>query len=311
MSANTASKPGLISQHVADLQQAWKEMRSRPAASLATVLAIASTLLIPILLLLLSTGLSESLARYSANPKITAYLADSDNEDQISRVSERLLQRDDISVVEVVTKEQALQDFSNLGGFSGLLTELENNPLPNTLLITPLPFNNGQLENLAAELRGYAEIEHLEFDIEWIKGLQGFTALLQTLGLAMAALAILGFFLVIGNSVKLTVRQAEDEIKVLKLIGAPDAFILQPLIYSGLLYGLFAAIVAFLLQFTIFGTFNLLIGDFYQEFGGPAPLEISFSLSMFGFFACLLGSVCMGALASGFSAYQAIKALES
>lgn len=310
MSANAPQKPSVISQHTGDLLQAWQEMLTTPAASLATILAIASTLLMPILLLLVSTGLSNSLSQYAENPKLTAYLVSSANESSISRVSERLLQREDISVVEIVTKEQALQDFGELSGFTGLLSELEENPLPDALIITPLALNNAQLEELATELANFPEIERLELDIEWLRSLQGFTGLLQILGLAMGALAILGFFLVIGNSVKLTVQQAEDETRVLKLIGASDAFILQPLIYSGLLYGLFAAILAIFLQWGILAAFNTLISDFVQDYGESALIEISFSLSLTGFFACLLGSASMGALASGLAAYRAIQNLD-
>ncbi|MFT6056656.1 MAG: cell division protein FtsX, partial [Pseudohongiellaceae bacterium] len=68
-----------LQQHVVDLKQAWQEMLSRPVATLATLLAIATTLLVPILLLVISSSLTQTLDQYSNSPRLTAYLIESSN----------------------------------------------------------------------------------------------------------------------------------------------------------------------------------------------------------------------------------------
>lgn len=310
MSKKDPAKPSLISQQLDDLKQAWNEICGQPAASVATVFAIASTLAVPILLILLSTGLGDALGQFSNNPTLTAYLKDADNSDNIDTVSERLLTRSDISFVEIITKSEALTELGELGGLGGLLDELESNPLPDALVITPLTTNYNQLEKLASELSNFAEIERVDADVEWLRSLQGFTGLVQTTGLALGAFTILGFFLVIGNSVKLTIQQSNDEIKVLKLIGAPDSFILQPLLYLGLLYGLFAAFAAVLIQWAILAAFSDQMTDFIGTYNNSITLNASFALSFTGFLTCLVGSAGLGVIASGYCAKQALKALE-
>lgn len=299
-----------LQQHVTDLTQAWQGMLSKPISTSATLLSIATTLLVPILLLVISSGLTQTLDQYSNSPRITAYLVNNSNEAMISEVSERLLSREDIGLIEVVPKETAFTEFADINGFSGLVEELENNPLPDALIISALQLDASQLEALAGELNAFPEIEAVQVEIEWIRRLQGFTELTRSLGLLIGLAALIGFFLVISNTTKLIVQQSEDEIRVLKLIGASDSFILRPLLYAGLLYGLCAAILAFILQLAIIVTFVSMINEFLLEYSASMPSGVDFYLSFWAIASLLLASGFTGLLAAGISAYREILKLE-
>lgn len=299
-----------LQQHGVDLTQAWQRMLARPISTLATLLAIATTLLLPILLLVISSSLTQTLNEYSNSPRLTAYLVNTSNESTISEVSERLLSREDIGLIEVVSKSSAYTEFANISGIGGLLSELEGNPLPDALIVSALELDLVQLESLAEELAAFPEIDLVQLDGEWIRRLQGFTELLRSFGLLIGLAALIGFFLVIANTIKLSVQQSQDEIRVLKLIGAPDAFILRPLLYSGLLFGFFAAVLALILHFSIIVTFRRLIDEFLLEYNASMPADIDFSLGLVGLVLFLLASSSTGLLAAGASAYREILKLE-
>jgi len=299
-----------LQQHVVDLKQAGQGMLARPAATLATLLTIATTLLVPILLLVISSSLTQTLDQYSNSPRLTAYLVESSNEDMIFNVSERLLLREDIGVIEVVPRARAFTEFANVSGFDGLLGELEINPLPDALIISALQLDPTKLESLAKELAAFPEIDIVQLDVEWIKRLQGFTQLMRNFGLLIGLAALIGFFLVIATTTKLIVQQSEDEIRVLKLIGAPDAFILRPLLYSGLLYGFCAAVMALILQLAMIVTLVSLINEFLVEYNTSMPTEIDFNLGLLGAVLMLLASSSLGFLAAGVSAYREVLKLE-
>jgi cell division transport system permease protein len=310
MTSTFSAPSNRLQQHVVDLRQAWQGMLARPIATLSTLLAIATTLLVPILLLVISSGLAQALAPYSSSPRLTVYLIDASDEAMTSDVSERLLSRKDIGLVEVVPKASAFAEFANISGFSDLLGELESNPLPDALIISALELDLTQLESLAAELGAFPEIDLVQLDAQWIRRLQGFTQLIKNFGLLLGLAALLGFFLVIANTTKLIVQQSEDEIRVLKLIGAPDTFILRPLLYSGLVYGFCAAVLAFFLQFAIIAAFANLIDEFLLEYNASLPAQIDFSLRFVWLLCLLLASSFTGLLAAGVSAYQEILKLE-
>jgi cell division transport system permease protein len=53
--------------------------------------------------------------------------------------------------------------------------------------------------------------------------------------------------LVVGNTVRMTIESRRDEIIVSKLVGATDAWVRRPFLYSGFWYGLIGGLLAWLL----------------------------------------------------------------
>lgn len=48
-------------------------------------------------------------------------------------------------------------------------------------------------------------------------------------------------FLIVGNTLRFNVQANKEEIQTMKLIGATDAYILRPYLYSGMWFGLLGA----------------------------------------------------------------------
>ncbi|HRQ64018.1 MAG TPA: FtsX-like permease family protein, partial [Xanthomonadaceae bacterium] len=67
----------------------------------------------------------------------------------------------------------------------------------------------------------------------------------------------LGALLVVGNTVRLDIQGRAEEIAIVQLMGATDAFVRRPFLYGGLWYGLTAAVLALLVvwlaQFALSG----------------------------------------------------------
>jgi cell division transport system permease protein len=60
---------------------------------------------------------------------------------------------------------------------------------------------------------------------------------------------------IIGNTIRLDIQNRREEIEVTKLIGASNAFVRRPFLYSGLWYGLGGGILA--LALVLYGLFAL------------------------------------------------------
>ena len=52
---------------------------------------------------------------------------------------------------------------------------------------------------------------------------------------------------IIGTTLRLAIHNRQEEIQILKLIGATDPYILRPFLYSGIWYGLGGAVLAIFL----------------------------------------------------------------
>ena len=69
----------------------------------------------------------------------------------------------------------------------------------------------------------------------------------QRLIYALLFLFTLGVLLIIGNTIRLITQSHSEEISVLALFGATPGFIRRPILYRGMLYGLFGGLLTCLI----------------------------------------------------------------
>ena len=74
-----------------------------------------------------------------------------------------------------------------------------------------------------------------------------FNAILEVLRRLLVIAAVLlglGVLAVIGNTIRLEIQARRAEIEVTKLVGGSNAFVRRPFLYTGVLYGLGGALLA-------------------------------------------------------------------
>jgi len=119
------------------------------------------------------------------------------------------------------------------------------NFLPHTLVVRPAPVNTAEtMQLLREELENLPETVAVQVDTDWV---QRFHAILDIVdqGIGVGAVLLgLAIVVIIGNTIRLDVENRRDEIEVTKLIGASDAFVRRPFLWSGLWYGLLGGLLA-------------------------------------------------------------------
>ncbi len=86
-----------------------------------------------------------------------------------------------------------------------------------------------------------------QLDEEWIKRLYTIMDFIKRGVWLLGSMLALAVLLVVGNTIRLAIQNRRDEIVIVKLIGGTDAFIRRPFLYTGFWYGLFGALIAFIL----------------------------------------------------------------
>ena len=231
--------------HVSTAVAALGRLARQPFASFLTILVIAVTLALPAAMHLVIKNVQSISGNWANALDFSVYLNTGQTADNARRLADIIEQRADVASVTVITAEEALLEFKEQSGFGAALDHLASNPLPHALVVRPSAVNTEQsMILLNEELGNLPETDFVQVDTEWV---QRFHAILEMFERAVAmGAALLGaaILVIIGNTIRLDIQNRSEEIEVTKLIGASNAFVRRPFLYSGFWYGLAGGLFA-------------------------------------------------------------------
>lgn len=280
----------------------------QPFSSFMIVLVIAVTLALPAAVNLVVKNARSISGSWDNALDFSVFLQQDLPEDEARGLGKLIEQRADVHSVLFISASQALDDFKDQSGFGAALDQLPDNPLPHTLIVRPSPGNtSASMILLQEELGNLPEAEHVQIDTEWV---QRFHAILdivrQTIAIGAALLGI-AIIVVIGNTIRLDIENRRNEIEVTKLIGASNAFVRRPFLWTGFWYGLLGGSLALALVY--YGLF-LLRGP-VSRLAGLYQSDISIAAMNFQEAMAIIGiGVFLGLFASWFTAARHMRRIE-
>ena len=217
-----------------------------PISTGLTVLVIALALALPTSLRLLVLNAEAATGDFSNAVNLSVYLKTDVPLVKAQQLERSARERPDVARVELISSDKAMEEFRKYSGFGAALDALKDNPLPHVLHVQP----RGEAQSAAAiqSLRHYftawPEVDLVQVDTEWV---MRFNAIIDVLRHLLAIAAVMlgaGVLAVIGNTIRLEILNRRAEIEVTKLVGGSNAFVRRPFLYTGALYGLAGALVA-------------------------------------------------------------------
>lgn len=237
--------------HVSTAVGSLGRLARQPFASLMIILVIAVTLALPTAISLVVKNARSVSSSWDNALDFSVFLKQDISEEEAEGLAELIGKRADVDTVELISADEALAEFKRQSGFAEALDQLSGNPLPHTLVVRPGPGNtSASLGLLQEEIGNLPETDHVQVDTEWV---QRFHAILDIVRQAIAiGAALLGVAIVviIGNTIRLDIENRRDEIEVTKLIGATNAFVRRPFLWTGFWYGLFGGLMALALVYS-------------------------------------------------------------
>ncbi len=249
-SKSKALKGGWQEQWRYAMHGSLSDMWRQPLATLLTVMVIAISLTLPSVCYMVWKNVSHAAEQWYPAPQLTVYLSKTLDDDAAESVVAQLKKEEGVEKVNYLSREEAQGEFRNWSGFGGAMDMLEQNPLPAVAIITPkLNFQNSDTMNsLRDRVSKVQGIDEVKMDDSWFARLAALTGLVGQVAAMIGVLMIIAVFLVIGNSVRLSIFARRDTINVQKLIGATDGFILRPFLYGGAMLGFAGALLSLVLS---------------------------------------------------------------
>jgi cell division transport system permease protein len=258
--------------HVQVLLSTLGRLSRSPIATLMTAAVIGIAVALPAGLHLVVKNVQSLSGAWEGSASISLFLRTEVSAQAAEDLATRLRQRPLIEAIQLISREQALAEFRALSGFGEALDLLAENPLPSLLLVQPAPRASepAAAEALLEQLRAEPEVELAQLDLQWVRRLHAFTAAAQRGIAVLGAVLAAGVLLIIGNTIRLEIQNRQAEIEISRLVGATNAFIRRPFLYTGLWYGLLGGAIAWLLitvgLWLLHGPMERLAGLYQSEF---------------------------------------------
>ena len=233
------------------------------------IIVIGITLCLPSAGLLLIENASQISQNIEHEAEISIFLDKTVSKDQIDFIQLSLKKN---SLVKKIHFEPKLIAWEKLQTKLDVAvsSSVSANPLPDAFFISLNTLDEIKIQKLIDSLDGIDGIDSVILDGNWIKKLRIGLSLGKLSIFFIASLLIIVLLVVIGNTIRLQTLTYKDEIEVSKLIGATNAFIQRPFMYTGILYGLGGGILTIsILKLSVFGlnsTLNKLVSIFGTDF---------------------------------------------
>ncbi len=227
--------------------------------SFATVLIMMVTLFIIGTLIFLSALLNYTVTNIRNKVDINVYFVTTAAPSDIAALQHKLTQLPQVQSVSYTSRAQALTEFRARHENDQLtlqaLNELGTNPLDATLSIKAK--EPSQYENIvnflntgpALSAGGTSIIDRINYEQNKtvINRLSLVINTTQKVGTAIVLLFAIASIIISLATVRLAIYTARDEISVMRLVGASNAYIRGPFIIAGVIAGILAAIIVLLL----------------------------------------------------------------
>ncbi len=225
------------------LARLWAE----PVQSMTTILVIAIAIALPAALWVAVSNLQQLSGSWQNSARVSVFI----DKDIAPKLTQQLIDKvrlmPQIETVDYISPEAALNEFQQASGFGEVLALLDVNPLPGVLVLSPTPELVSDIAGMTVlldELGTLVGVADAQLDMQWLQRLQQILEMGRRMAVLLGFTLALGVLLVIGNTIRLAIESRRDEILVVKLVGGTNGFVRRPFLYTGLWYGLFGGMIA-------------------------------------------------------------------
>lgn len=237
--------------------------------SFASFSILAVSLLLVSCTVLLMINVNIVMGNIENTNEIAIYLEEGVSDSQITHIRDVLQNNSDITEIEHITKEQALEDFrQDMAEQAELLDYLDENPMPETFMVRVDDLTKiRHIVNLISDIEG---VEKVKAPYDFAGVLINIRNTFSVIAMAvLAALVVVSVFIV-SNAIRSSVYSRRNEISIMKYVGATNGFIKAPFFVEGMFIGVVAGTVSWGVTWVIYNAVFSLFGEdmtLWQMFG--------------------------------------------
>lgn len=276
------------------LQRALRAGRSEWRAHVASALAAAVAFLCLSFALISSVNLKALENRWQHSGHLSVYLALDATEAQVLELRAALSRSKGVSGVQFVSSEQARAELLEGVGDS-VLENLPTDAFPPSIEVT-LSADTAADRGAAitSALSTLAAVESVETYDGWAKKIGRLVHAASVVVWLLGAIVLLTVAAVVASTTELALRRRQEEVEVLRFVGATRAYVRAPFLIEGALQGAAGAALALALSALVFTALRDIFSDQLLVLLGTPPVFMPWFASI----ALVACGACLGSVAA-------------
>lgn len=284
------------------VRQGFKNIRRNILFSLASIGTIIACLFIFGLFYMVVVNFRSAIRKIESSISISVFFDEGISENAINVIGEQIHTRPEVNTCDFISAEDAWKEFSDQtydNPEEARAAFGNDNPLANSAsykITLKDASKQADFVQFLESIDGVRKVTSSEYTADSISAINTFVGYAS---LSIILILLLVSIFLINNTITIGITVRREEIRIMKLIGATNAFVRSPFIVEGVIIGLVGSVVPVILLYYLYqivinyiaGRFTILktlfefvpVGDVFRVL---APLTILLGIGI-GFFGSL------------------------
>ena len=245
--------------------RAWQGFWRNAVMSLAATATMVLMLLLLAGFWIIQTGLLAGLQFTEQKVEVVAYLQPNATDSQVTALQAQLKSMPEVASVAYVDRDEALVRFRasmQAQGREDLTRYLDANPLYASIEVKMV--DPSQVRVVGDALRADPSVRNVINIEDLVERVLTVTSILRTAGtVVLVIVGVIALFIII-NTIRLAVLARAEEIEVMRLVGASDAFIRWPFVFEGAFVGLLGSLLTLAILAAVADPLSAFMADFFR-----------------------------------------------
>jgi cell division transport system permease protein len=282
------------------LRHACRNMLLTWKSQCMTLFTVSLSVLIFSFFYLIYANAIQLSANLNDDLRLIVYLDEEPSPPMQEQYRSKILKFDQVEKIDFVDRAQAYARFEKmLGANSDVLIGVPKDFLPASIEVYPIRSLDSlsRIKRFSDYLQTLPGVLKVQYGKEWIDRFHTFIQLMRVVILLSGALLIMTTTFMVAHTIRLTLLSRQQELELLRLVGATNNYIRMPFLLEGALQGLFGAGSGMIALLLLFNWIKL-------QFAGPATGSFPFTFFAWPVTCLIIGIASLLCVIGSFSAIR-------
>ncbi|MBD3225924.1 MAG: FtsX-like permease family protein [Caldithrix sp.] len=227
------------------LKEGLKGFKRARLATSISIVSVAFALLLLGLFMVFTANVDRLIGDLRSRIELEVFLEPVIEQSVGMKIASEIALMEGVSDTRFISKADAANRFEKQFG-RNIYEVLDTNPLPPSVIIH---INEGyrkaaSVREIAGRIAAIDGVDEVAYQEDLLQVIDKYIHIVYLISGAFGGILLVIAFILLHNTIRLTILARKDIIQIMKLVGAKEAFIRRPFIVEGLLQGLIGGIIA-------------------------------------------------------------------